>query len=188
MPINITPQVVTALNEINKNPERYTRPKPNIPLETRINDLKETNPRKYKECLTTLVASANSGNEKARVLLGKIGEDAARERRGGEQLNKAMYIPTMLAAGSLLAPGAAWIYNQLPQWIRTGIGIGLTIDGARNLFSNNGWQKTKRDFDEGNYTDAVLSGISDTLDMLACTSLAKRIGRGLITRFGNRIM
>lgn len=45
MPLDIRSQVVTALDNINKNPELYTPPKPTTSLETRINDLKETNPR-----------------------------------------------------------------------------------------------------------------------------------------------
>jgi hypothetical protein len=41
MPLDIRSQVVTALDNINKNPELYTPPKPTTSLETRINDLKE---------------------------------------------------------------------------------------------------------------------------------------------------
>lgn len=74
MPLDIRSQVVTALDNINKNPELYTPPKPTTSLETRINDLKETNPSKYREHISTLTSSANSGNEEARELLGKIGE------------------------------------------------------------------------------------------------------------------
>lgn len=88
MPLDIRSQVVTALDNVNKNPELYTPPKPTTPLETRINDLKETNPNKYREHISTLTSSANSGNEEARELLGKIGEDAARQRRGYEGLNQ----------------------------------------------------------------------------------------------------
>jgi hypothetical protein len=104
MPLDIRPQVVTALGNINKNPELYTPPKPPTPLETRINDLKETNPNKYREHISTLTSSANSGNEEARELLGKVGEDAARQRRGYEGLNKAMYAPAIIGAGVLAAP------------------------------------------------------------------------------------
>lgn len=82
MPLDIRSQVVTALDNINRNPELYTPPKPTIPLETRINDLKEANPSKYRDYISTLTSSANSGNEEARELLGKVGEDAARQRRG----------------------------------------------------------------------------------------------------------
>ena len=39
---------------------------------------------------------------------------------------------------------------------QTGIDIGLTVDGARNFFSDNGWQKTKRELVAGNYKDAIL--------------------------------
>lgn len=49
MPLDIRSQVITALDNINRNPELYTPPKPTTPLETRINDLKETNSSKYKE-------------------------------------------------------------------------------------------------------------------------------------------
>ena len=48
MPLDIRSQVVTALDNINRNPELYTPTKPTIPLEARINDLKETNPNKYR--------------------------------------------------------------------------------------------------------------------------------------------
>ena len=101
MPLDIRSQVVTALDNINKNPELYTPPKPTTSLETRINDLKETNPSKYREHISTLTSSANRGNEEARELLGKVGEDAARQRRGYEGLNKAMYIPAVIGAGAL---------------------------------------------------------------------------------------
>ena len=186
MPLDIRSQVVTALDNINRNPELYTPPKLTTPLETRINDLKETNPNKYREYISTLTSSANSGNEEARELLGKIGEDAARQRRGYEGLNTAMYAPAIIGAGALAAPSVSWIYSQLPKWVKTGIDIGLTVDGARNFFSDNGWQKTKRELVAGNYKDAILSGMGDTLDVIGSTSLTKRIGKGLITRVGNR--
>lgn len=180
MPLNIRSQVVTALDNINRNPELYTPLKLTTPLETRINDLKETNPNKYREYISTLTSSANSGNEEARELLGKIGEDAARQRRGYEELN------TAIGTGVLAAPGGFWIYSQLPKWIKTGIDIGINCYGAKNFFSDNGWQKTKRELAAGNYKDAILSGIGDTLDVIGGTSLAKHIGKGLITRLGNR--
>jgi len=186
MPLDIRSQVVTALDNINRNPELYTPPKLTTPLETRINDLKETNPNKYREYISTLTSSANSGNEEARELLGKIGEDAARQRRGYEGLNTAMYALAIIGAEALAAPSVSWIYSQLPKWVKTGIDIGLTIDGARNFFSDNGWQKTKRELVAGNYKDAILSGMGDTLDVIGSTSLTKRIGKGLITRVGNR--
>lgn len=174
MPLDIRPQVVTALGNVNKNPELYTPPKPTTPLETRINDLKETNPNKYREHISTLTTSANSGNEKARELLGKIGEDAARQRRGYEGLNKAMYAPAIIGAGALAAPSASWIYSQLPKWIKTGIDIGLTADGARNLFSGNGIQKTYRETKAGNYKKAILSGVGDILDTWGGVNLVRK--------------
>ena len=105
MPLDIRSQVVTALDNINKNPELYTPPKPTTSLETRINDLKETNPSKYREHISTLTSSANS--EEARELLGKIGEDATRQRRGYEGLNTAMYASAIIGAGALAAPSAS---------------------------------------------------------------------------------
>lgn len=113
MPLDIRSQVITALDNINRNPELYTPPKPTTPLETRINDLKETNSSKYKEYLSTLTSSANSGNEKAKELLGKIGEDAAKQRRGYEGLNQFMYSATggLLGLVGLYAPraiGSIW--------------------------------------------------------------------------------
>lgn len=182
MPLDIRSQVVTALDNINRNPELYTPPKPTIPLETRINDLKEANPSKYRDYISTLTSSANSGNEEARELLGKVGEDAARQRRGYEGLNKAIYIPAIIGAGALAAPSisasgkvVSWVYRQLPRWIRTGIDIGLTADGARNLFSKNGIQKTYREAKVGNYGKAALSGAVDILDLLGGYNLSKKI-------------
>ena len=174
MPLDIRSQVVTALDNINKNPELYTPPKPTIPLETRINDLKEANPSKYRDYISTLTTSANNGNEKARELLGKVGEDAARKRRGYKGLNTAMYAPAIIGAGALAAPGASWIYSRLPKWVKTGIDIGLTVDGARNLFSGNGVQKTYKEAKAGNYGKAVLSGIGDILDIGGSLGLLKR--------------
>lgn len=182
MPLDIRSQVVTALDNINRNPELYTPPKPTIPLETRINDLKEANPSKYRDYISTLTSSANSGNEEARELLGKVGEDAARQRRGYEGLNKAIYIPAIIGAGALAAPSisasgkvVSWVYRQLLRWIRTGIDIGLTADGARNLFSKNGIQKTYREAKVGNYGKAALSGAVDILDLLGGYNLSKKI-------------
>lgn len=135
--------------------------------------MKEANPSKYRDYISTLTSSANSGNEEARELLGKVGEDAARQRRGYEGLNKAIYIPAIIGAGALAAPSisasgkvVSWVYRQLPRWIRTGIDIGLTADGARNLFSKNGIQKTYREAKVGNYGKAALSGAVDILDLL----------------------
>lgn len=143
MPLDIRSQVVTALDNINRNPELYTPPKPTIPLETRINDLKEANPSKYRDYISTLTSSANSGNEEARELLGKVGEDAARQRRGYEGLNKAIYIPAIIGAGALAAPSisasgkvVSWVYRQLPRWIRTGIDIGLTAEEKRDVLDH----------------------------------------------------
>jgi hypothetical protein len=52
-----------------------------------------------------------------------------------------MYASAIIGAGALAAPSASWIYSQLPKWIKTGIDIGLTVDGARNFLSDNGVQK-----------------------------------------------
>lgn len=181
MPLDIRSQVVTALDNVNKNPELYTPPKPTTSLETRINDLKEANPSKYKEYISTLTSSANNGNQEAKELLGRIGEDAARQRRGYEGLNKAMYAPSIAAAAVLAAPaagyaykGGSWLYSQLPKWVRTGIDAGLTVDGARNLLSGNGVQKTYREAKAGNYGKAALSGIGDILDIGGGVGLLKR--------------
>lgn len=180
MPIDISKQVSTALENIKKNPEQYFPTKSSVPLETLINDLKESNPKKYKEYLSTLTKSANKGNEKARELLGKIGEDAARERRGYEGLNAAMYIPAFIASASIATPalqtigrGASWLYHQLPQWFKTSIDTGLTIDGIRNFASNNGVQKTIREAKTGNYGKAILSGVGDVLDVIGGLGLMK---------------
>lgn len=182
MPLDIRPQVITALDNINKNPELYPPSKSVPPLETRINGLKETNPSKYKEYLSTLASSANNGNEKARELLGKIGEDAARQRRGYEGLNTAMFAIPAITAGIIAAPtistvakGTSWLYGQLPQWIRTGTDVVLTADGVRNAFSNNGIQKTIREAKAGNYKNAVLSGIGDVLDLGGGFNLGKKL-------------
>lgn len=181
MPFNIKSQVVTALDNINKNPELYTPPKSIIPLETRINNLKETNSTKYKEYLSKLTTSANNGNKKAKELLGKIGEDASRKRRGYEGLNTAMYIPSLSAAASIVTPtlsttgrGVSWLYHQIPPVLRRGIDVGLTIDGVRNVFSNNGWQKTKKEWNSNNYGRAILSGTSDVLDLVGGAGLLRR--------------
>lgn len=47
-------------------------------------------------------------------------------------------------------------------------------------------KRPKRELVAGNYKDAILSGMGDTLDVIGSTSLTKRIGKGLITRVGNR--
>ena len=182
MPLDIRSQIITALDNINKNPELYTPPKPTTPLETRINDLKETNPNKHREYLSTLASSANNGNERARELLGKIGEDAARKRRGYEGLNKVVFTIPAIAAGAIAAPtisaatkGISGLYSQLPQWLKTSINIGLAADGVRNFVGNNGIQKTYKEVKAKNYGKAILSGAVDTLDLLGGYGLAKKI-------------
>ena len=158
MPLDIRSQVVTALDNINRNPELYTPPKLITPLETRINDLKETNPNKYREYISTLTSSANSGNEEARELLGKIGEDAARQRRGYEGLNTAMYAPAIIGAGALAAPSVSWIYSQLPKWVKTGID-GIERYGRYHIRNTWDLQPFK---DKNNSTARILSRILPT--------------------------
>lgn len=109
MPLDIRSQVTAALDNINKNPELHIPPKFTTPLETKINNLKKTDPKKYREYLSTLAKSANNGNKEAKDLLGKIGEDAARQRGGYEGLNEFM----MASTGGL--PGI--IANYLPKII-----------------------------------------------------------------------
>lgn len=70
MPLDIRSQVVTALDNINKNPELYTPPKPTTSLETRINDLKETNPSKYRE-LSRILPTKWSNYEIGKISGGK---------------------------------------------------------------------------------------------------------------------
>lgn len=158
MPLDIRSQVVTALDNINRNPELYTPPKLTTPLETRINDLKETNPNKYREYISTLTSSANSGNEEARELLGKIEEDAARQRRGYEGLNTAMYAPAIIGAGALAAPSVSWIYSQLPKWVKTGID-GIERYGRYHMRNTWDLQPFK---DKNNSTARILSRILPT--------------------------
>lgn len=134
MPLDIRSQVVTALDNINRNPELYTPTKPTIPLETRINDLKEANPSKYRDYISTLTSSANRGNEEARELLGKVGEDVARQRRGYEGLNEFMAAST----GGL--PGI--IANYLPKIIGSAWnGYSMFDPDSPGLFTKN-YQET----------------------------------------------
>lgn len=162
MPLDIELQVSTALDNIFRELDQHTPSKPTTPLETRINDLKETAPNKYREYISTLTSSANSGNERARELLGKVGEDAARQRRGYEELNKAILesLP-ILGAGK----AASWLYNQLPNKIKLGIDIGYTVDGARNIFGRHSLKKTYMEAKAGNYRGAISSGIENILDI-----------------------
>lgn len=63
---------------------------PDLPLATRINLLKDKDPKRYQENMQRLIQAEKDGNEEARKLLGEIGEDAARNRRGYEGLNEFM--------------------------------------------------------------------------------------------------
>lgn len=92
-----------------------------------------------------------------------------------------MYVPAIIASAAIAAPtisttwkGASWLYNQLPQWMRTTVNIGLTTDGIRNAFSKNGVQKTVREAKAGNYGKAILSGAGDVLDIVGGFNLSKK--------------
>lgn len=95
-------------------------------------------------------------------------------------------LPWTLTGATTAFKGASFLYKQLPQWVRTTVDVGLTVDGIRNISGNNGLQKTIREAKSGNYGKAVLSGIGDIADIVGGTSLTKRVGNGLITRIRNR--
>lgn len=173
-PFNLNGQTRTSLYNINQNSQLYASQEPQIPLETQINNLKESDPSKYRKYLSRLTISANGGNEKAKELLGKIGEDAARQRGGYEGLNTGIYAAALTPATIMGISGASWVYNQLPKWIKTGVDMGLTVDGVRNFFSGNGVQKTYREAKEGNYGRAILSGIGDGLDVLGSGRIVRK--------------
>lgn len=69
---------------------------PDLPLATRINLLKDKDPKRYQENMQRLIQAEKDGNEEARKLLGEIGEDAGRSRRGYEKLATAMTVAPML--------------------------------------------------------------------------------------------
>lgn len=72
-----------ALTNLRSKPISAT---PDLPLATRINLLKDKDPKRYQENMQRLIQAENDGNEEARKLLGEIGEDASRNRRGYEGL------------------------------------------------------------------------------------------------------
>lgn len=76
-----------------------------------------------------------------------------------------------LYGGKGVVKGASYVYKQLPLWLKTVIDAGLTADGAVNLFTDNGVQKTYKEAKEGNYGKAALSGIGDALNIMGTVHL-----------------
>lgn len=84
-------------------------------------------------------------------------------------------LPWTLTGTSAIFKGASFLYRQLPQWIRTTVDVGLTADGIRNVFGNNGLRKTIREAKSGNYGKAILSGAEDALNIVGGFNLGKKI-------------
>ena len=174
MPLDIRSQVVTALDNINRNPELYTPPKPTIPLETRINDLKEANPSKYRDYISTLTSSANSGNEEARELFSKNGiQKTYREAKVGNYgkaaLSVAVDILDLLGGYNL----SKKIINKTKNLIK--------------LFSfNNKYQNIYNDFPKLSQTsNRYIINVGPTKDYSESPSLfAKRLDSGGAKRVG----
>lgn len=80
-------------------------------------------------------------------------------------------LPWTLTGAVTAFKGASALYSQLPNWLKTTIDIGLTADGIRNAFSDNGIQKTAREVQNGNYGKAILSGIGDAADIIGGANL-----------------
>lgn len=104
-----------ALTNLRSKPISTT---PDLPLATRINLLKDKDPKRYQENMQRLIQAEKDGNEEARKLLGEIGEDAGRSRRGYEKLASAMTIAPMLpVAGEM-----AWKAMNNP-WLSAGFDV-----------------------------------------------------------------
>ena len=85
-----------ALTNLRSKPISTTT---DLPLATRINLLKDKDPKRYQENMQRLIQAEKDGNEEARKLLGEIGEDAGRSRRGYEGLKEfAMSVPFGLSS------------------------------------------------------------------------------------------
>lgn len=121
-----------ALPKIMSRPIRTT---PDLPLATRINLLKDKDPKRYQENMQRLIQLEKDGNEEARKLLGEIGEDAGRSRRGYEKLATAMTIAPMLPVAG---------------------GVALKA-------MNNPWLSTGFDVATGNYGDAAVGLVTDLI-------------------------
>lgn len=135
MPLDIRSQVVTALDNINRNPALYTPTKPTIPLETRINDLKEANPSKYRDYISTLTSSANRGNEEARELLGKGFEKAT-------YLNMQQKYPNLQIRSYLQNAGEQGISEAAKRVWKSLVQDGAAYSiGDNYLFKPNLWKK-----------------------------------------------
>lgn len=65
--------------------------------------------------------------------------------------------------------------------IMRGVDVVGTVDGARNLISDNGITKTKRFIDEGRYGRAAISGLGDVFDLIGIGDTAR-----MISKLGNR--
>lgn len=88
-----------ALNNLRSRPA----PTPDLPLATRINLLQKQDPERYRKIMKGLIQDEKGGNEGARKLLGEIGEDAGRSRRGYEGLQKAVMSAAMVVPAAKLA-------------------------------------------------------------------------------------
>lgn len=133
-----------ALTNLRSKPIRTT---PDLPLATRINLLKDKDPKRYQENMQRLIQLEKDGNEEARKLLGEIGEDAGRSRRGYEKLATAMTIAPMLPVAG---------------------GVALKA-------MNNPWLSTGFDVAAGNYGDAAVGLVTDLIPFNNIFSKAKSL-------------
>lgn len=186
MPLDIRSQVVTALDNINRNPELYTPPKPTIPLETRINDLKEANPSKYRDYISTLTSSANSGNEEARELLGKVGEDAARNLFSKNGIQKTYREAKVGNYGKAALSGAVDILDLLGGYNLSKKIINKTKNLIKLFSFNNKYQNIYNDFPKLSQTsNRYIINVGPTKDYSESPSLfAKRLDSGGAKRVG----
>lgn len=142
-----------ALTNLRSKPISIT---PDLPLATRINLLKDKDPKRYQENIQRLIQAEKDGNEEARKLLGEIGEDAGRSRRGYEKLATAMTVAPIAAVAAPYV--SAIINNPITQSI-------FTINGVKNAFTENGVNKTYDLFKNKEYLKGIKSGIGDILDI-----------------------
>lgn len=120
---------------------------PDLPLATRINLLKDKDPKRYQENMQRLIQAEKDGNEEARKLLGEIGEDAGRSRRGYEKLATAMTVAPMLP----VAGGMVW------------------------KAMNNPWLSAGFDVATGNYGDAAVGLATDLIPGQKVVDVVKKV-------------
>lgn len=127
-------------------------------------------------------------NESRDAKIGAIGAQTIRDAYSdGDNKHADAYAKLLTDANSLgVALGTLGSVWASSPFLRVGLDTAGTVDGIRNVFSENGVQKTVRKYKEGDYRGAIKSGFGDVLDIAGIGDIAKIVSR--VARPGYRAL